>query len=180
LLQYGPFISEREKDTLVPTIKELMNEVPSEIQEKGFIFQNENLRLKAFNENLSRKYEIEQECILELQSTESVPILVAYDDSELVIVMDLVYGQDLPTHCKEQGVSVFTYEEELISSLQSMVNKGWYLPCLSLDYIIWCEDCDALFVIDFSGCERVYGKDLAEYNGSIKADVKKLFKEVVF
>ncbi|MBM6616376.1 hypothetical protein [Bacillus suaedaesalsae] len=176
MLQFGPFITEKEKEKLEPTIQQLIDKIPNDL--KGTIhIKDEYFIVKAFGEELSFEYGNERECILELQSTESVPLFVAYNDEDLVLVWDMVYGENLPTFAKEQRISIYEYEEELITSLQAMLKKGWHLPKIELDHVIWCEDCNALFIVDYSGCERVHSKTFEEYNEDMLNRVKKILKQ---
>jgi hypothetical protein len=177
LLQFGPFISEREIERVIPTIQELLVNKPPNLAHGSFSTKSINLQLKAFSESTSREYANERECIMELQSTESVPILVAYDDEELFFVLDLVHGEDLSTHCREQGISINSFEGELLTSLQSMLSKGWYLPIQDFNNVIWCEDCDALFIVDYNGCEKVHNKDIIFHKHLIIENTKALFKQ---
>lgn len=177
MLQFGPFITEKEKEKLEPAIQKLLDKIPCDLKGKMHV-KDEYLIVKAFGEELSFEYGNERECILELQSTESVPLLVAYNDEDLALVWDIVYGENLPTFAREQDISIYEFEEELINSLQAMLKKGWHLPKIDLNHVLWCEDCNALFIVDFSGCERVHGKTYEEYNKEMLARVKMLLIEL--
>lgn len=173
MLQFGPFIMSKEIKAIEPKIEELLTNLS-----RDFIgttcFPDQNLCVKVFGEDKSYEYGNERECILELQSTESVPLLVAYNDEDLWFVWDYVHGQKLLTYSKEQGIPIREFEEELIESLQSMLKKGWYLPNLTLEDIIWCIECGALFIVNYSGCERIHEMKYEEYHQKVTAQIATL------
>ncbi|KAA0549025.1 hypothetical protein FZW96_03680 [Bacillus sp. BGMRC 2118] len=176
MLQFGPFITEKEKGKLIPIIQQLVDMIPHHVQGNIHI-KDEYTIIKAFGEDLSYEYGNQRECILELQSTESVPLLVAYNDEDLFLVWDIVFGETLPVIAKEQGISIYEFKDELVQSLQAMLKKGWYLPNVDLHHVVWCEDCNALFIVDYAGCERVHGRTFEEYNQEMLARINLLFQQ---
>jgi RIO-like serine/threonine protein kinase len=163
LLKFGPYISEREQSKLIP-ILQANSEFTASKEMEGFLIHNEgDIWKKSFTLSLTDQYLLERDCLLELQSAESVPILTAYDDNNYEIFIDVVDGPNLLQYCKEEEISLESFREDIKRTLTSILEKGWFYHKLIIDFMIWCNDCDAFFIIDYRNCSRINLNDKDEY-----------------
>ncbi|MFD1739267.1 hypothetical protein ACFSCX_22560 [Bacillus salitolerans] len=163
MITFGPYISEREKRKLLPIIEADIEFSKSQCLGSYYFHEECNIWKKAYHTTERFDYILERDCFLELQSAECVPILIGFDDDKYVIYLDVVHGPDLLTYCREEGIGLVEFKDDLIRALTSMLDHGWFYQQLSSKHMIWCEDCQAFFIIDYSNCLKIDLKNRDSY-----------------